>query len=531
VPGKVTRVSSVLERREYATPRNQAVGSRLLLIGGTSFAIVLLGWLAYAFAHATAYTIDPADLKVYNNGGLIVRHVSPPYGAQFQYPLYDWPLSKVALRFTYTPFAALFFVAISYIPWSVLPRLSQVVNLLLLAAAAWFTMDGLGYLPGGRPPVTPGVHVTWPDRKKRDRIRPTRTDSCLPEGRPPVPGSPPVPSDDLPDGMARPYRAGGLDWRVKLGGALLGSAAALLTEPVFRTMYLGQINLLLMALIIGDLRRPGDRPLKGVATGIAAGIKLVPLVFIPYLLLTRRFRAAAMAAAAFAATVALGFIVIPGDSADWWLHGVLFDDGRTGFVGWGGNQSLNGILVRLAGSINGATGAWLVAALIAAAVGLTAAVLLDRAGHGMLAILATALVGLLDSPISWDHHWVWVVPGLMAAAYYASRAWRMGRRSAACWCAALAAALFLIFVAWPGALWSVPITGAGDFTNGLVWAGPNSKVTQFMLFGDNPGFLEYHWRGLQNLSGNAFILTGVALLILLAVVALRTRRASAARHA
>jgi len=52
-----------------------------------------------------------------------------------------------------------------------------------------------------------------------------------------------------------------------------------------------------------------------------------------------------------------------------------------------------------------------------------------------------------------------------------------------------------------------------------------------MLFGDNPGFLEYHWRGLQNLSGNAFILTGVALLILLAVVALRTRRASAARHA
>ena len=120
---------------------------------------------------------------------------------------------------------------------------------------------------------------------------------------------------------------------------------------------------------------------------------------------------------------------------------------------------------------------------------------------------------------------------MMAAAYYASRAWQEGRRSAACWCAALAAALFLIFVAWPGALWSVPITGAGDFTNGLVWAGPNSKVTQFMLFGDNPGFLEYHWRGLQNLSGNAFILTGVALLILLAVVALRTRRASAARHA
>ena len=173
----------------------------------------------------------------------------------------------------------------------------------------------------------------------------------------------------------------------------------------------------------------------------------------------------------------------------------------------------------------------MLAALIAAAIGLASAVLLDRAGHAMLAILATALVGLLDSPISWDHHWVWVVPGMMAAAWYAARAWRAGRRAAARWCAALAGALLLIFAAWPGAWWSVPITGPGDFTNGLIWAGPNSRVTQYVLLGDNPGFLEYHWRGLQNLSGNAFVLTGVALLLLLAVAALRTRRAAAARPA
>jgi hypothetical protein len=58
-------------------------GSRLLLIGGVSFAVVLLGWLIYAFTHAPPYTVDPADLRVYNNGGLIIRHVSPPYDAQF----------------------------------------------------------------------------------------------------------------------------------------------------------------------------------------------------------------------------------------------------------------------------------------------------------------------------------------------------------------------------------------------------------------------------------------------------------------
>ena len=94
------------------------------------------------------------------------------------------------------------------------------------------------------------------------------------------------------------------------------------------------------------------------------------------------------------------------------------------------------------------------------------------------------------------------------------------------WCTALACALLLIFAAWPGALWSVPVTGPGDFTNGLIWAGPNSRVTQYVLFGDRPGYREYHWRGLQNLSGNAFVLAGIALLILLALVAAKTRPAA-----
>jgi alpha-1,2-mannosyltransferase len=148
----------------------------------------------------------------------------------------------------------------------------------------------------------------------------------------------------------------------------------------------------------------------------------------------------------------------------------------------------------------------------------------------MLAILTTALVGLLDSPISWDHHWVWVVPGMMAAGYYAARAWRDGRlgipgqRAAACWCGVLAGLLLLIFAPWPGSWWSVPVTGPGDFTSGLIWAGPDSRVKTYTLFGDNPAYKEYHWQGLENLSGNAFVLAGAALLILLAVIAVRLRR-------
>jgi alpha-1,2-mannosyltransferase len=430
-----------------------------MIVGVVAFVIILGGWLVYAFTHPESTTLYPVDLGVYRNGGLIVRHVSPPYNGT-RYALYDWPANNQALKFTYTPFAALFFAVVSFVPWSVLPRITQVANLIFLFIAAWYTMGALGH---------------------RDR-------------------------------------------RVRLGGALLGFAVGLLTEPVFRTLYLGQINLLLMAAIIWDLTQPDTRRWKGVATGLAAAIKLTPLVFIPYLILTKKYRTAAVVTGTFLATIVLGFVIIGHDSGDYWLHGLFINDGRTGFVGWTGNQSLRALTTRLAGSIHAGTVPWLVLAAVATVIGLWAAAMLDRAGHLMLGLLAAALVGLLDSPISWDHHWVWVVPGLMAAGHYAVRAWQAGRRRASVGCAALAAALLLIFAPWPGSLWGVATTGAGNFTKGLIWAGPYTPVKTYIAVGDKPWFEEYHWSGLQNLSGNAYILAGIALLILLAVVALRCRR-------
>jgi alpha-1,2-mannosyltransferase len=453
-------VSSVLGRLGAAGTRDKVVGTRVLLVGVGAFVIILGGWLVYAFTHPESTTLYPVDLGVYRDGGLIVRHVSPPYDGKLPFPLYDWPVNDQALKFTYTPFAALFFAIVSYVPWSVLPRLTQVANLIFLVIAAWYTMDALGY---------------------RDR-------------------------------------------RVRLGGALLGAAAGLLTEPVYRTMYLGQINLLLMAAIIWDLRQPDTRRWKGVATGLAAAIKLTPLVFIPYLILTRKFRAAAAVTATFLATILLGWVVLHHDSRQYWLHGLFIQDGRTGFVGWTGNQSLRALTTRLAGSIHGGTVPWLVLALVATVAGLWAAAVLDRAGHTMLGLLTTALVGLLDSPISWDHHWVWVVPGLMVAGHYAVQAWQAGRRRVGVGCGAAAVALLLIFAPWPGSLWGVLTTGAGDFTKGLIWAGPYTPVKTYIAIGDQPWFKEYHWTGREILAGNAYILAGIALLILLVAVALRSRR-------
>ena len=455
-------MSSVLDRLRVATPGKNVQGTRLLIAGVVALVAVLAMWLTFAALHAAGYTLFPTDLGVYRDGGLIVRHVSPYYDGTRAYPLYDWTLKvghSVPLKFTYPPFSALVFAVVSVVPWSVLPRLSQVANLLALFAAAYCTMRALGY---------------------RDR-------------------------------------------RILAGGALLGTAAGLLTEPVFRTFYLGQINLFLMALIIWDLNQPDTprrRRWKGLATGFCAGVKVVPLIFIPYLLLTRKFRQAAMATAGFAGTVALGFIIVPADSTDYWLHGLVFHDGRTGFVGWGGNQSLSAIATRLAGSINSGMLPWIAGVLLVTVLGLLAAAVFDRAGYPMLGLLTAALVGLLDSPISWDHHWVWVVPGIMVAVHYAVRAWQAGRRPAAFGCAAIAVGMQLVFAPWPGGLWSLRTSGPGNFTHGLIWAAPSSLVKTYVAEGDKPWFLEYHWSGLQVIAGNAYVLAGLALLAILGFIAL-----------
>ena len=94
---------------------------------------------------------------------------------------------------------------------------------------------------------------------------------------------------------------------------------------------------------------------------------------------------------------------------------VLSDGSRTGNIAWAGNQSLRGLVSRLTGSIAAGQTPWIIASALAVIVGITAAYLLDRAGCRVPAILVTALTGLLVSPISWDHHWVWIalaVPAL-----------------------------------------------------------------------------------------------------------------------
>jgi alpha-1,2-mannosyltransferase len=225
------------------------------------------------------------------------------------------------------------------------------------------------------------------------------------------------------------------------------TALALLTWPVAYTLRLGEVNLILAALAGTDLLRRHDGYWwQGIATGLAAGIKLTPLIFVAYLLITRRVRAAATAAAAFAATVAVGVVLLPSPSRVFWLDGVFHDRYRIGDPANPSDQSLSGAVARLAGGFDPAYRWWAVAALLVGLAGITVATWAHQRGHRLAGVTCCAITGLLVSPFSWTHHWVWAVPLLVALA---ATAWR--RRSA--WyglTAAAAAAVFSGRIPLPG---------------------------------------------------------------------------------
>jgi alpha-1,2-mannosyltransferase len=288
----------------------------------------------------------------------------------------------------------------------------------------------------------------------------------------------------------------------RLGAALLVAAVALWTEPVQQTLDFGQVNLVLMLLVLADLSQPDRRWLKGAGVGLAAGIKLTPLVFIPYLLLTRRYRAAAVAAGTFALTVGGSLLAFPRAADRYWLGGLFWNEQHAVNPVYVGNQSLYGALARLLGSAAGVQPYWLLAALAAGIAGLLVAARASRAGLELTGILACALTSLLISPISWSHHWVWLVPALTALADWAARRWRAGLR----WAPALAVTLLTaLYLAYP--LKATPRGVRGPtIPEGLIWTLPPQAIQGAGL---DPA---------QQVTGSLYVLAGLAALAVLAVV-------------
>ncbi|HZA12308.1 mannosyltransferase [Mycobacterium sp.] len=192
--------------------------------------------------------------------------------------------------------------------------------------------------------------------------------------------------------------------------AMLWTAVGIWIEPLRSTLDYGQINVLLVLAVLYAVYSTRWW-LSGLLVGLAAGVKLTPAISGLYFLGVRRWGTAIFAAAVFFATVGVSLLVL-GDQSRFYFTDLLGDANRVGPIGTSFNQSWRGGISRILGHDAG------YGPLVLAAIAVTAVLALaawravgadDRLGE----IVVVQLFGLLLSPISWTHHWVWLLPTMI----------------------------------------------------------------------------------------------------------------------
>ncbi|MFJ9369799.1 glycosyltransferase 87 family protein [Nocardia sp. NPDC101769] len=263
---------------------------------------------------------------------------------------------------------------------------------------------------------------------------------------------------------------------------------ALLLEPTHSTLDFGQVNLLLMVLVVADCLAEKPKWRRGMLIGIAAAVKLTPAAFILYFLIRRDYKAAVTAAITGAVATALTFAVLPHASVKYWFGGLGNVSGLSGSA-FHTNQSIQAVLARFEIHKPLLTILWLV--LSAALLALVVPAMRRAVDFPPLALGINAVFTLLVSPISWSHHWIWIAPALLAMLGYATR---LPWRRAAGWylITAITAAVFVI--------------------------GPQNWLPD----GEHR---ESHWTPWQHVIGNTYVWFSVLLVALFLLSARRARSA------
>jgi alpha-1,2-mannosyltransferase len=192
----------------------------------------------------------------------------------------------------------------------------------------------------------------------------------------------------------------------------LAACLCALFGPLRDTFSYGQVNVLLMALVFADaqLLMTGRTRWAGIGIGLATAIKLTPAIFIVYLWLTGRWRAARLATGVALGATILAAAVAPVESRVFWTEAIWNTD-RIGSLAYVSNQSLRGVLARLDPSAGHGVWALLVVAVLAVWV-----VRVRRAmaqGDELAGFALTAIAGCLISPVTWVHHLVWLIPAVI----------------------------------------------------------------------------------------------------------------------
>ncbi|CAN5230701.1 glycosyltransferase 87 family protein [soil metagenome] len=337
-------------------------------LGWRGFQLLSLAGFGYVAWQLLGHTPYRIDIDVYRMGGRAWLDGQPLYadGATFH------TLGGIDLPFTYPPLSAVIFAPFAWLPLPLASALMTAITLTLLVVATVLVLTRLDFWAGAAA-VT--AEPAW--------LR-----------------------------------------RTWVALAVVALAVSHL-EPLRANFEFGQINVVLMTLVIADCvprRTPWPR---GLLLGLAIALKLTPAVFLVYFLLRRDGRAALTAVASFVAATVLGCVLAWRDSWEYWTS-TLLDTDRIGNSTLNTNQNIAALLAR---EEYGETTHFLLwTAACFAALGLTvwAGRRVLAADEPVLALICVALFGLVVSPVSWSHHWVWTLPTLVVLVILAYR-----RRSAA----------------------------------------------------------------------------------------------------
>jgi len=236
-------------------------------------------------------------------------------------------------------------------------------------------------------------------------------------------------------------------WRA---AALLWAALGVWLEPVRTTLDYGQVNVF---IVLGVLLAARTRRwwLAGAIVGGLAGVKLTPAVTGLYFLARRNVAAAVFSAVAFAGTVVLSFALVPA-AARTYFGTLAGDASRIGPVGSAINQSMRGALSRFAGHDVGTGPIWLVAVVCAALLCVLAWRGLDHDDR-LGTLIIVQFFGLLVSPISWSHHWVWLIPALLWLVHGPLGETRAAAISAGAWIVVLLAGVIQLLLLQQPTIW------------------------------------------------------------------------------
>jgi alpha-1,2-mannosyltransferase len=199
-------------------------------------------------------------------------------------------------------------------------------------------------------------------------------------------------------------------WTVWFGLAV-ATCLAIAFEPVRETITFGQVNTLLLALVVGDMLFgvARGRQWAGVGIGLATAVKLTPGIFLLYLLITRRWRAAATAAGTAAGATMLTGLFFPDETREFWTSALL-DTNRVGRLYYVSNQSWRGMLARWDFGL-AEPKIWMLLVLLTLA--FWAWRVFRMPGDVLGGLAVTGVAGCLISPVTWVHHYVWVLPAII----------------------------------------------------------------------------------------------------------------------